>query len=190
MTERVIDPAALVLLQGLEPDAEQLREDEAALVRAARAGNRGAFGDLYERYARVVHGIMLAHAPAQVADDLVQDVFERALSNIGGLRDVNTFAGWLIAITRNRVRDHFRRNMASEELPEVAVPANAQPRAEAAAALEAIRRLPEAYRETLMLRLVEGMTGPEIAARVGITPDSVRVNLHRGMKMLREALNP
>ena len=49
-----------------------------------------------------------------------------------------------------------------------------------------IRGLPEAYRETLIMRLVEGMTGPEIAARTGLTPESVRVNLCRGMKMLRE----
>jgi RNA polymerase sigma-70 factor (ECF subfamily) len=48
--------------------------------------------------------------------------------------------------------------------------------------------LPEAYRETLVLRLVEGMTGPEIAARTGLTAASVRVNLHRGMKQLREKL--
>ena len=44
------------------------------------------------------------------------------------------------------------------------------------------------YRETLVLRLVEGMTGPEIATRTGLTPDSVRVNLHRGFKLLREKL--
>ena len=42
--------------------------------------------------------------------------------------------------------------------------------------------------ETLVLRLVEGMTGPEIAARTGLQPASVRVNLHRGMKLLRERL--
>ena len=42
--------------------------------------------------------------------------------------------------------------------------------------------------ETLVLRLVEGMTGPEIAERTGLTAASVRVNLHRGMKMLREQL--
>ena len=54
--------------------------------------------------------------------------------------------------------------------------------------LEVVRGLPEAYRETLVLRLVEGMTGPEIAARTGMTPASVRVNLHRGMKLLREKL--
>jgi len=49
-----------------------------------------------------------------------------------------------------------------------------------------IRGLPEAYRDTLILRLVEGMTGPEIAKVTGLTPDSVRVNLCRGMKLLRE----
>ena len=59
---------------------------------------------------------------------------------------------------------------------------------EAARMLEAVRSLPEAYRETLVLRLVEGMTGPEIAARTGMTAASVRVNLHRGMKLLREKL--
>jgi RNA polymerase sigma-70 factor, ECF subfamily len=48
--------------------------------------------------------------------------------------------------------------------------------------------LPECYRETLTLRLVEGMTGPEIAAQTGLTPDSVRVNLCRGMKLLRASL--
>ena len=58
----------------------------------------------------------------------------------------------------------------------------------AAEILELIRNLPEAYRETLVLRLVEGMTGPEIASRTGLTAASVRVNLHRGMKLLREQL--
>ena len=54
--------------------------------------------------------------------------------------------------------------------------------------LDTIQRLPECYRETLILRLVEGMTGPEIAERTGLTADSVRVNLCRGMKLLRARL--
>jgi RNA polymerase sigma-70 factor (ECF subfamily) len=54
--------------------------------------------------------------------------------------------------------------------------------------LNAILSLPEAYREPLVLRLVEGMTGPEIAARTGLTHGSVRVNLHRGLQQLREIL--
>src|SRR5207245_10914126 len=59
---------------------------------------------------------------------------------------------------------------------------------EAKAILAVIRALPESYREPLMLRLVEGMTGPEIAARTGLTHGSVRVNLYRGMQLLRKEL--
>jgi RNA polymerase sigma-70 factor (ECF subfamily) len=59
---------------------------------------------------------------------------------------------------------------------------------EAQTVLNAVLSLPEAYREPLILRLVEGMTGPEIAARTGLTHGSVRVNLHRGMQQLREIL--
>ena len=49
--------------------------------------------------------------------------------------------------------------------------------------------LSETYRETLILRLVEGMTGPEIAARTGMTHGSVRVNLCRGMEQPRAKLS-
>jgi RNA polymerase sigma-70 factor, ECF subfamily len=59
---------------------------------------------------------------------------------------------------------------------------------EARAILDVIRSLPEAYREPLVLRLVEGMSGQEISERTGLTPASVRVNLHRGMKLLRARL--
>ena len=52
-----------------------------------------------------------------------------------------------------------------------------------------IRQLPEAYRETLIMRLVLELTGPEIAEHTGMTHGSVRINLHRGMKLLREALS-
>ena len=77
-----------------------------------------------------------------------------------------------------------------EELPAWSEPFNPETREGLTRlpALEAIRALPEAYRETLMLRLVEGLSGPEIATRTGLTPASVRVNLHRGMKLLREKL--
>ena len=62
------------------------------------------------------------------------------------------------------------------------------PHVEAAAALRALRELPDTYRETMIMRLVEGLSGPEIAERTGMTPESVRVHLHRGMKLLRERL--
>ena len=68
-------------------------------------------------------------------------------------------------------------------------PAHASGEAEAHAALAAIRSLPDAYRETLMLRLVEGTHGPGDRRAHGPDAGSVRVNLHRGMKLLREKLD-
>src|SRR5205085_12014580 len=90
-------------------------------------------------------------------------------------------------IARNRAADFYRRSRQTEELRDELAQGAGRP-AEAGEALEIIRSLPGAYRETLVLRLVEGMTGPEIAARTGLRPASVRVNLHRGMKLLRERL--
>ncbi len=152
--------------------------DVVSLVVAAREGDRGAFGRLYERYARMVHGILLGRVPVGEVEDLVQDVFVAAMRQVHTLRDVNCFGGWLAAVARNRANDYHRRSV---EL----VGGQAD---DGAAILGVIRGLPEAYRETLILRLVEGMTGPEIAERTGLTAGSVRVNLHRGMQMLRGKL--
>lgn len=165
--------------------------DEAALVESVRRGDREAFGRLYERYAPMVHGILLARAPTSEVDDLVQDVFLAAFKKIHTLREDGAFGGWLAMIARNRATDFHRRHQETEEMPED-LPhesaADVESDTRARRILEAIRNLPEAYSETLVLRLVEGMTGPEIAERTGLTPASVRVNLHRGMKMLREKL--
>jgi RNA polymerase sigma-70 factor, ECF subfamily len=159
-----------------------------ALVRASRDGDRSAFGNLYARYSRMVHAIVLARVPAHEAEDLVQDVFVAALRQLHALRDENAFGGWLATIARNCASGWRRGLMEVGEMPELAAHARQEDEHESRRALAEIRRLPEAYRETLMMRLVEGMTGPEIAARTGLTPDSVRVNLHRGMKLLRDAL--
>ncbi len=169
-----------------EPAVGEFSENS-RLVASARDGNRAAFGELYARYARMVHGILLARVPLEDVDDLVQDVFLLALRRLSTLREPAAFGGWLATIARNRSNDFHRRTREISELPENLAGHNPEV-PEALAALAAIRTLPEAYRETLILRLVEGMTGPEIAARTHLTPASVRVNLHRGMKQLREKL--
>jgi RNA polymerase sigma factor (sigma-70 family) len=85
------------------------------------------------------------------------------------------------------MRPSLRQSREQLELPDE-MPGGDPIEAETFAVLEVIRRLPEAYRDTLLMRLVEGMSGQEIADRTGLAPGSVRVNLHRGMKLLREKL--
>ena len=163
--------------------------DDGVLVRTARDGDEAAFKRLYDRYARVVHGLLLARVPRADVEDLVQDVFVTAWRNLRSLRDPAAFGGWLSMIARNRATDYHRRVHDTVDLPSDLTAADSTAaRAEALAVLDVIRSLPEAYRETLVLRLVEGLTGPEIAERTGLTAASVRVNLHRGMKLLREKL--
>ena len=60
--------------------------DDSLLVKAAQQGDRKAFGRLYDRYARMVHGILLARAPLREVDDLVQDVFLQTLPRLHTLR--------------------------------------------------------------------------------------------------------
>ena len=170
--ERAQRPASLA-----DPDLE-----------AARRGDAQAFTALHDRYAPMVHAVVLARVPRHDAEDIVQEVFLTALRKLHQVRDPRAFGGWLCAIARNRVVDLHRRPRATRALPEE-LPAPEGREVEAREVLAAIRELPSAYCETLLMRLVEGMTGPEIAKATGLTPGSVRVNLHRGMKLLRERLD-
>ena len=137
----------------------------------------------------MVHSILLGRLPAVDADDVTQNVFITAYTKLSMLRDPAAFAGWIARIARNAAEDYRRRVEVVVELDtDYAAQATQSDAAEAAQALAAIRALPEAYRDTLMLRLVEGMSGAEIAERTGLTPGSVRVNLHRGMQLLRDVL--
>jgi len=168
-------------------DAARYNSEEAVLVRAVLDGDRDMYGRLYQLYAPLVHGILLARMPRSEVEDTVQEIFLHALKKLHTLRDAAAFGPWIAMIARNRAMDFHRR---SRETVEVSDDLRSSDTSEPKAAeiLEIIRSLPDAYRETLVLRLVEGMTGPEIAERTGLTSASVRVNLHRGMKLLRGKL--
>jgi RNA polymerase sigma-70 factor (ECF subfamily) len=163
-----------------------------ALVERAIAGDRAAFEVLYRRYARAVHGVLIARASRGEADDRVQEVFLSAWQHLDELREPAAFSGWLFAIARRVASRRPGRSSSErlaaegEQLPEPAL--EPAPHLEAAEVLRALRALPEAYRETLTLRLAEGLSGPEIAELTGLSPGSVRVNLCRGMQLLREQL--
>jgi RNA polymerase sigma-70 factor (ECF subfamily) len=122
-------------------------------------------------------------------------VFLSAWRRLDRLHEPRAWPAYLATIARNRAIDHVRRDRRPNTLPpdsELAADAMAQSdaatRAAAEQLLERIRELPDAYLEPLILRLVEGLSGPEIAEHMGLSPGYVRVNLHRGMKLLRERL--
>jgi RNA polymerase sigma-70 factor (ECF subfamily) len=183
---RHLEVAPAAAAPALEP-SKSSESPEAVIVRMVLAGDRDMFGRLYELYAPLVHGVLLARMPRSEVEDLVQDIFLHALRKLHTLRDANAFGPWIAMIARNRATDFHRR---SRDTVEVTADLQSSDSSEAKAEeiLAIIRTLPDAYRETLVLRLVEGMTGPEIAARTGLTAASARVNLHRGMKLLRTKL--
>ena len=160
---------------------------EAILVERVCNGDQEAFNEIYKKFAPMVHGIILARVPREEVDDIAQEVFLSAYRNLHTLRDKNAVGAWIAMIARNSSNEFYRRVKPTEELSEnLSHSENAN--AEAQEILTVIRSLPETYKETLVLRLIEGMTGPEIAELTGLTPESVRVNLHRGMKLLRQKL--
>ncbi|MDX6490112.1 MAG: polymerase sigma-70 factor, subfamily, partial [Gaiellaceae bacterium] len=113
--------------------------EDARLVRAARDGDKEAFASLYERYARMIHGILLARAPHADVEDLLQDVFLSAWNRLDALREPAAFGGWLAMIARNRATDFHRRTVESVELPEnLAVADTSTSRTEALRVLQII----------------------------------------------------
>ena len=153
-------------------------------VAAAAAGDRSAFTRLYRDNYRLVRGIVLARAPRADVADVVQDVFLVAWRDLPKLRDGASFPAWLAGIARRRAATIFRRRRpepveARPETPEVAL---------ALDLLRTIQSLGPAAAELLTLRLVEGMTSVEIGARLGRSPESIRVSLHRAVARLRKEM--
>jgi RNA polymerase sigma-70 factor, ECF subfamily len=168
------------------PDGRVTADLEA--VRRAQGGDRAAFGRLWKDHAAAVHGVLLSMVEGEAVADLMQETSLAALRAIASLNDPGRFAAWLLSIARNKARDHRNDRRPEVRLPDdVCSTAHTAPDDgdQGARILALIRGLPEAYREALVLRLVEGFSGPEISERTGLTPGSVRVNLCRGMKLLR-----
>lgn len=170
------------------------------LVPKAQCGDRTAQAALHAEFARTVHAIVLAHAGPRHADDVTQEVFCSVFAALGGLRDAAAFPAFVATAARNAARDALRRGRRTPRAvvggPEADdLPArgpsplhSAEQQELADKVLAVVATLPDAYRETLLLRLVGGLSGPEIAERTGLTHGSVRVNLTRGMALLRPKL--
>jgi RNA polymerase sigma-70 factor (ECF subfamily) len=171
------------------PEADEAISEVASLVHAAQAGDQSAFSELYRRYSGMVRSIALSRLPPDQSSDVVQEVFLRVLRTLKTLRAADAFGTWLGTIARHVVADAERQHRAiTGQDQEPLGPETQDEEMRAEAARHAIALLPAAYRDTMSLRLIEGLTSREIAGRTGLTAGSVRVNLHRGMKLLRQRL--
>jgi RNA polymerase sigma-70 factor (ECF subfamily) len=167
----------------------EMPTDQELLKRALKRDHE-AYADLFRRYAPLVRGVVLASAPQSEVDDAMQEVFILSWRRLGSLRDESAYAPWLATIARRTATSFLRSQLRRlARVRHLMKPAHQPDDAGAVnEILEEIRTLPEAYREPLILRLVEQMSGEQIAEHTGLTTGSVRVNLHRGMKLLRQRL--
>jgi RNA polymerase sigma-70 factor, ECF subfamily len=169
---------------------------DASLVSAARSGDAAAFGTLYERYRDAVYRYCLARTgSAPDAEDMTSDVFVKALASLDRYQERGLpFLAFLYRIARNAAIDRSRRakhRSPAEELPADLASDHDVERAgiagaERAILLAALARLKPAHREVLVLRFIEGYSGPETAALLGRSEGAVRVLQHRATAELRK----
>ncbi len=169
---------------------------------AANAGH-AALEALWREHRRWVAAVLLAHKPREAElDDLLQEVAMTFVSRVHELRDPGALRPWLRTVAVNvarmdarrvRLRRSALRPLADEhaELPDPRQAVDGRAReahAEAQAALEAARRLPDDLREALLLRCVRGLSQKQIAALLGVPETTVETRLARARRLLRERL--
>ncbi len=171
---------------------------EAALVRAAQAGDLGAFEELYRSTAGIVHALCLRMAGnAALAEELTQDVFVRAWRKLATFRGESAFATWLTRLTVNVVLSERRARRTRDShvtlTGDLEALAGAAPAARPGTAFElerAIAALPPQARHVFVLHDVQGWRHEEIAGHTGIAVGTCKAHLHRARRLLREVLSP
>lgn len=173
---------------------------DADLVTAARKGEPWAQRALFERHTRRVTGLahrLLRGGPD--VDDLVQDVFVSALTGLDRLEKPDAFGAWVSGITvrlaSKRIRRlRLRRRLgfrSAEALPPDSLVSNSAPPdvgAELRAVYEVLDSLPAEAAVALVLRRVEGMTVPETAQAMNLSPATVKRRLAVAEKRLHAKL--
>lgn len=168
-----------------------------ALVRRAQEGDADAFERVYRRLVGRVYALCLRMtADAQRAEELTQDAFVRAWERLDSFRGDSRFSTWLHRLTVNVVlqdrRTAGRRASREEPLPAHDRYVQAVREAFPGTRIDlerGIAALPEGARQVLVLRDIEGYKYREIADIVGVTVGTVKAQIHRARKLLRERLD-
>lgn len=160
-----------------------------------RRGRYEFFARQYEAYLpRVLNYVRLRVGDEALAQDLAARTFERALTHIDSLRDLEAFGGWLFRIARNVIGGYYRRQRPEIPLEWVTDHTAPDPSpendAEHSEQLETLRRvlagLSEREREIIRLRFVAELPHREIGKAMGLRAGNVAVILYRALGKLRE----
>jgi RNA polymerase sigma-70 factor (ECF subfamily) len=167
------------------------------LVREAQAGNSRAFEALYRRLVGRIYALCLRMArDAQAAEELTQDVFVRAWERLGSFRGESQFTTWLHRLAVNVVLQEGRKKGRREsketlvEDPGLYLQRVKEEFPGTRMDLErAIASLPDGARTVLVLRDVYGYKYEEVAKMQGVALGTVKAQIHRARRMMRERLD-
>ena len=174
------------------------------LVRAALFGETAAFGAIVEKYWNMVVALALSKVPdGAEAEDIAQESFLKAYSQLSSLKDPSRLAGWLSKITMQQCSNSLRRTVRSKKaLGCRATPVKELDYLPAMSAnpgltknqvhfvRQTVRRLPEKFQTLIIMRFVAELSTVQIAEQLGKRPGTIRVRLHRAYKLLRKDLAP
>jgi len=174
--------------------------NDAELVAESLEGNRDAFRLIVERYQTLISSLAYcATGNVSRSEDLAQETFVSAWKQLAELREPAKLRPWLCSITRFLISKEFRRqgrepDYAAESLaavdewvsPEPLPPDQAISDEEKAILWRSLERIPEIYREPLVLFYREHQSIEAVAQDLGLSEDAVKQRLSRGRKLLQE----
>lgn len=168
------------------------------LVRAAKSGDTGAFGELYRRYLDPIYRFIRSRVSTETdAEDITEMVFLKAFEALDRYEERGApFGAFLYQVARNTLVDYYRSAEPLEALDAADTHSDSSPDAEkrvidreSVSKVEAaLASLPEHYQEVIRLRLMMDLPTDQVAAWMNRKPNSVRVLQHRALKALRDAL--
>jgi RNA polymerase sigma factor (sigma-70 family) len=173
-------------------------EPDGVLIERSARGRPDAFVEVARRHEVAIHGYLARRAGRQAADDLLAEVWLRAFAARGRYaRDSDDARPWLYGIARNVLREHWRTG--SGDAPAALDETRFDPWDDindrldsvelAKAVASAVRALPAAEREVLLLVAWEQLTPAEVAKVLGVPPGTARSRLHRARATVRQALS-
>ena len=170
---------------------EARRQDARNAAKEANATRTLTPEMLVREHASAVLGLCIAHVKNfHDGEDIMQDVFLKAFTRIGTLRDHTRARQWLLKIARRKCIDHFRKRRAGRPISETdAVQTRPDSGDEHTSRVhEAVSKLPDGYREAISLYYLDGHDCAGVARSLGITNVAVRRRLTRARLMLHELL--